>query len=94
MKRRSYSTYEAKARFSEVLRQVRSGESVFITYRGAEVAEIRPIETNQTMEEKLDRLERSGVLTPASKSASAPTGRLRPVAKRKGALERFLESRD
>ena len=40
----TYSTYEAKARFSEVLRQVRAGTTVTVTYRGEPVAEIRPIE--------------------------------------------------
>ena len=36
----TYSTYEAKARFSEVMRKVRSGQRVRITYRGEEIAEI------------------------------------------------------
>jgi antitoxin (DNA-binding transcriptional repressor) of toxin-antitoxin stability system len=40
-----YSTYEAKARFSEVIRKVRAGQRVVIAYRGAEVAEIRRLET-------------------------------------------------
>ena len=40
----TYSTYEAKARFSEVLRQVREGETVTVTYRGEPVAEIRLIQ--------------------------------------------------
>ena len=38
----TYSTYEAKARFSEILRRVREGRSVNITYHGEVVAEIRP----------------------------------------------------
>ena len=33
-----YSTYEAKARFSEVLRMVREGASVTISYRDHPVA--------------------------------------------------------
>lgn len=40
----SYSVSEAKARFSEVIRQVRAGSIVTITYRGEPVAEIHPIE--------------------------------------------------
>ncbi len=93
MKRRIYSTYEAKARFSEILRQVRAGNSVFITYRGLEVAEIRPIETNESVEQKLERLERSGVLSSGSWEP-LKGGTLEPVAARSGALERFLESRE
>ena len=37
----SYSIYEAKARFSEVIRQVREGKTVTVSYRGEPVAEIR-----------------------------------------------------
>ena len=38
-----YSTYEAKAHFSEILRKVRSGRPVRISYRGEEIAEVRPL---------------------------------------------------
>ena len=38
------STYEAKARFSEVIRLVREGRTVHISYHGKPVAEIRPIQ--------------------------------------------------
>jgi prevent-host-death family protein len=87
---RVYSTYEAKSRFSELLRQVREGQSVTISYHGKPVAELRPIERAETQEEALDRLERRGVLVrPRNLKLD-----LRPVAKRPGALKRFLESRD
>lgn len=87
---RVYSTYEAKSRFSELLRQVREGQSVTISYHGKPVAELRPIERAETQEEALDRLERQGVLVrPRNLKLD-----LRPVAKRPGALKRFLESRD
>ena len=90
MKASRYSTYEAKARFSEILRKVRGGESVYISYRGKEVAEIRPIQEQATVEERLDRLERRGVLTPRPPE----TVRLRPLTRSPGALQRFLDSRD
>ena len=87
----TYSTYEAKARFSEVLRQVRAGETVTVTYRGDPVAEIRPIPPEEdAFEARLDELERRGVLVP-------PTGPMKPlraVARVPGALERFLADRD
>jgi len=38
----TYSTYEAKAKFSEVIRKVRAGQTVRIAYRGEEIAEVRP----------------------------------------------------
>ena len=87
----TYSTYEAKARFSEVVRKVRAGQRVVITYRGAEIAEIRPIQPRgDGLEKSLDRLEDEGVLSPRRR----PSGPMRPLAKRPGALARFLESRE
>ncbi|MXZ61869.1 MAG: type II toxin-antitoxin system prevent-host-death family antitoxin [Acidobacteria bacterium] len=86
------STYEAKARFSEVIRLVREGRTVHISYHGKPVAEIRPIqeERKKTLEEHLDDLERQGVVSPA-KDPNAP---IEPIAHRPGALQRFLDERD
>lgn len=89
MSQDSYSTYDAKARFSELLRQVRSGRSVTITYRGEPVAELRPIEPAGSTEARIQRLSDRGLVTPR------PVGReLAPVARRSGALARFLADRD
>ena len=86
----SYSTYEAKARFSEVLRLVDSGTPVTVTRRGEPIAEIRPVEkTPQTIAERLDELERRGVLV----RRRAPHKPLGAVARRAGALKRFLAER-
>ena len=87
----TYSTYEAKARFSELLRQVRTGTTVTVTYRGEPVAEIRPIEERpRTIEERLDELRQSGVLV----GSREPRRPFRPVAHIPGALERFLADRN
>ncbi len=87
----TYSTYEAKAKFSEVIRRVRAGQRVVIAYRGQEVAEIRPIQAGGGgLEKSLARLEDEGVLS----RLRNPSGPLRPLAKRPGALARFLESRE
>ena len=86
-----YSTYEAKARFSEVIRKVRAGQRVVIAYRGEEIAEIRPLENRAaSLEKTLARLEDQAVLGRRAK----PTGPLRPLARKPGALKRFLESRE
>ncbi|HUF91036.1 MAG TPA: type II toxin-antitoxin system prevent-host-death family antitoxin [Candidatus Limnocylindria bacterium] len=87
----TYSTYEAKAKFSEVMRKVRAGQRVVIAYRGEEIAEIRPLERTATLDKTLSRLEDRGVL-----SRGATTGQrgLRPVIRKPGALKRFLESRE
>ena len=73
----TYSTHQAKAQFSELLRQVREhGETVTVTYRGKPVAEIKPVRSNsperdtskpQTTEERLDELERRGALLRSGK---------------------------
>ena len=85
-----YSTYEAKARFSEVLRHVREGKTVTISYRGEPVAEIRPLRRESTdLEERLADLERRGILTPRPKDPK-PIELGTPVP---GALKRFLAAR-
>ena len=49
-----YSASEAKARFAEVIRQVREGKTVTVSYRGEPVAEIRPIQSEPaTIEQRL-----------------------------------------
>lgn len=88
---RIYSTYEAKSRFSDVIRQVRSGRSVVIAYRGEPVAEIRPFApVGSGLEGRLERLRAQGALVARPGGAKA----LRPVARRRGALARFLAERE
>ena len=85
-----YSTSDAKARFSEVLRQVRDGKTVTVTYRGKPVAEICAIrKSRETIDARLDTLERHGVLVGSEK----PRRPMKPVARRPGALKRFLAER-
>ena len=79
----TYSTYDAKAKFSEVIRRVREGETVIVSYRGDPVAEIVPAKTSQ--EERNAELERRGVLI---RQADAYW-----LARRPGALKRFLDER-
>ncbi len=87
----TYSIYEAKARFSEVIRVVREGTPVTVTYRGDPVAEIRPVKRSApSIEEHLDDLEQRGILIPATN----PTSDLTVGTPKLGALERFLADRD
>ena len=86
----TYSTYEAKAKFSEIMRKVREGKHIYISYRGKEVAEIRPLEREDNLESRIRRLEERGVVGPRT----TPQVKLEPIADRPGALKRFLESRD
>ena len=88
----TYSIYEAKARFSEVIRLVRTGKTVTVSYRGEPVAEIRSVSPREspTLDERLQDLERRGALV---RSAIARRT-FEPVAHRPGALARFLAVRD
>ncbi len=87
----TYSLYEAKARFSEVIRLVRQGRTVTVTYRGEPVARIQPVQTGSSeIEERIRRFEDAGVLQSGSDTA-APLER---IARRSGALDRFLAERE
>ena len=86
-----YSTYDAKAKLSEILRRVRAGQRVGISYRGSVIAEISPVESSgELLADRLKRLRAEGAVVPAGK----PRGRLQRIARRPGALKRFLESRE
>ena len=87
----TYSIYEAKARFSEVIREVREGKTVTVSYRGEPVAEIRAIQRSATpsLEDRLKDLERQGALVRSGR----PRNAFKTVARRPGALARFLSER-
>ncbi|HSR69650.1 MAG TPA: type II toxin-antitoxin system prevent-host-death family antitoxin [Acidobacteriota bacterium] len=88
-----YSTYEAKAKFSEIMRKVRAGQHVFVTFHGRKVAEIRPIaQEEQSLEDRVRQLRQEGVMVPSS--YPRPHGMPKPIAVPSGALRRFLEERD
>lgn len=88
---KTYSTYEAKAKFSEILRKVRAGQRVTISYHGRAVAEIRPLgPASSSLEASLQRLEEEGVVIAAQKAPSS----FKSLARKPGALKRFLESRE
>ena len=86
----TYSTYDAKARLSEILRKVESGRTVRISRHGKAIAEIRPIpEPAGGLAERIADLTDRGIIVPASKAGDRPA----PVAKRPGGLDRFLADR-
>lgn len=86
----SYSTHEAKAKFSEIIRKVRNGQRVEITYHGEIVAEIRPASASQTtLADRIAQLEKDGIVGGSSSKAG-----FSPLRHRPGALARFLEDRD
>jgi prevent-host-death family protein len=87
----TYSIYEAKARFSELIRMVKQGKRITITDRGKEVAQVIPLGEDLAVERRIADLQAAGILGPT------PTCSIRDVqtiAHRPGALERFLKERD
>jgi prevent-host-death family protein len=91
----TYSTYEAKSRFSEIIRRVREGRRVVISYHGEPVAEITPIARQQrSLSESLASLEREGVVAGGQRRPAEVVSTWRAVARKPGALKRFLKSRD
>ena len=89
--RETFSLYDAKARFSAIIRRVREGHRVVVTVHGEPVAEIRPIERRPAgLAQRLDQLADHGVLVRPAAGAPRP----RAVVRRPGALARFLAERD
>lgn len=90
--RDTYSLYEAKANLSAILRQVRAGRSVIVTLHGQPVAEIRPIAPAHDLATRLSGLADRGILIRPDPDAQARP--VRTVARRPGALRRFLAERN
>lgn len=89
--RDTYSLYEAKARLSAIIRKVREGTPVVVTLRGEPVAEIRSISPRSGgLGPRMEQLAERGILVRAQRRVLTT----RPVVKRPGALQRFLDDRD
>lgn len=87
----TYSTYEAKAKLSEILRKVESGQVIRISRHGTPIAEVRPVRPEPTtLEERIAELTARGAIVPARE----PRAPIRPIVHRPGALRRFLEDRN
>lgn len=92
-----YSIYDAKAKLSALVRQVREGRSFVITVHGEPVAELRPIEPvsrKQTLEERVAELTRRGAIKPSTRPKGKPPNFTLGKTSRPGALKRFLDERD
>lgn len=86
---RPYPVHEAKAKLSEILRQVKRGRSVTISERGREIAQVVPVAGAKDLATRLANLERDGVIRRSRGSITT----IAPLVRRRGALARFLESR-
>jgi prevent-host-death family protein len=89
------SISEAKAKLSALLERVKAGEEVTITDRGKPVARIVPLAFEGVdWDERLERLERQGVIRRPRKPLDPDWLRSRPLVKaRASVLEALLEER-
>lgn len=89
--RDSYSLYEAKARLSALVKMVREGRTVVITVHGEPAVEMRRVEPEISgLEQRVSRLRERGVVV----SRGSTKVSTQPVERKKGALKRFLQSRE
>ena len=89
------SISEAKAKLSALLDRVKAGEEVTITNRGRPVARIVPLPATEIdWDERLERLERQGVVRRPRKKLDVEAFLARPLAKsHESVLEALLEER-
>ena len=89
-----YSLYEAKAKLSALVKQVREGRTVIITVHGQPAAELRPIDPSaqpQSLDKRLAELTARGIVLKPKRPDSSSY----PIGPRKtGALQRFLSERE
>ena len=89
--RDTYSVYEAKSKLSAIIRQVREGHPVVVTLHGEPAVEIRAIEApKKGLAARIEELAARGALVRASDPQAQP----RTVARRPGAVARFLADRN
>ncbi|MGO8994539.1 MAG: type II toxin-antitoxin system Phd/YefM family antitoxin [Polyangiaceae bacterium] len=89
----SYPVYEAKARLSALLREVKAHREVIITERGKRIARLVPFadDADETLDARIERLAARGVIEPAADTSRGPL--VSAAAPSKGALRRFLNDR-
>jgi prevent-host-death family protein len=86
---------EANQRFSKAIKAVKSGKEVVLTERGKPIAVIKPIAREETLEEKIRRLETEGLLRAPSKRGPMPAPSWKPIRVKGKPLSQIIsEERD
>lgn len=86
----TYEIREARTRFNELVRAAKCGREVVITERGRPVARLVGLAEPTRLADRLVALQAQGVLTAFP---GAVDDDIRPVARKRGALARFLAAR-
>ena len=88
---------ELKARLSEYLAGVRAGEEIIVTDRGRPVARIAPVKSESGVDGRIDRLVRTGQVTPPADPGTtvdpANLEAMRPSAPGAEVVDSLLEER-
>lgn len=89
-----YSVYEAKAKLSALLRQVKARHEVVITEHGRPIARVVPFDNGKTesLDERIDRLQAEGVIRRGHSTFGEALDKVETQHK-PGALGRFLAER-
>ena len=86
---------EANQQFSKAIKAVKAGKEVVLTERGKPIAVIKPIEPEETIEAKVQRLETEGLLRPALERGPMQTPSWKPIRiKGKPLSQTITEERD
>lgn len=88
---KSATITEVKNQLSSIIDRVKAGESVVVTDRGQPVATIEPVRADADDAARLVRLERTGIIRPASKPPPPPPDVL-PAA-RSSAVDALIDER-
>ena len=87
---------ELKARLSEYLAGVRAGEEIIVTDRGRPVARIAPVKGESGVDGRIDRLVRTGQITPPADADEAECAWSRsggrPARRKAGRFVRFWDA--
>lgn len=86
----AYSIYETKAKFSEILRIVKSGKEVIVNERGHSIARILPFKSLDDLSQRWDWFCKAGQVIKFESGERDFTAK----SESKGALGRFLEERE
>ena len=86
----SFAIHEAKARFSELVRVVKSGRELVITERGRPVARLVGVAEEARLRDRLRDLQSQGII---GAFPTSPDAVVAPVVRRRGAVARFLADR-
>lgn len=88
-----YSAHEAKARFAEMLRRVRSGETVTVSYHGEAVAEVRPLPQGNPAPQTNDAQSSDAPIGPNARAMTVVAQLAAKADKSKSEEERFEDMR-